>query len=58
MKELEARGFKLLYQEDGNGIHGLKGMNNLRRLKEDLGIHAMHEWPSTSADFNSIENVW
>lgn len=58
MKELKAREFKLLYQKNGNGIHGLKGMNKLHCLKEDLGIHAIHEWLSTSADFNSIENVW
>lgn len=58
IKELKARGFKLLYQKNGNGIHGLKDMNKLRHLKKDLGIHAMHEWPSTSANFNSIENVW
>jgi len=58
MKELKAREFKLLYQKNENGIHGLKGMNKLRCLKKDLEIHAIHEWLSTSADFNSIENVW
>ncbi len=55
---LEHYGYPLLYQEDGNRIHGLKGAQNLAELKEELGIRAMNEWPASSPDFNPIEQVW
>jgi hypothetical protein len=51
-------GYPLLFQEDGNKIHGLKGAHSLSELKDDLGIRSMENWPPSSPDFNPMEQVW
>lgn len=43
--------------EDENKAHGLKN-KNVQRLKEELGICCMADWPPTSPDLNIIETVW
>ena len=55
---LQYYGYPLLFQEDGNKTHGLKGGNNLIALKEELGIRHIEYWPASSRDFNLIEKVW
>ncbi len=44
---LQYYSYPLLYQEDGNRIHGLTRAQNLVELKEKLGIWAMNEWPAS-----------
>jgi hypothetical protein len=39
---LQYYSYPLLYQEDGNRIHGLTGAQNLVELKEKLGVRAMN----------------
>ncbi len=51
-------GYPLLFQEDGNKIHGLKGEHSLSELKDDLGIRIMEYWPPSSPDFNPMKQVW
>jgi hypothetical protein len=37
-EDLQYYGYPLLYQEDGNRIHGLTGAQNLSEFKKGLGI--------------------
>lgn len=49
----------MVFQEDNDGSHGTRTAENLpRRIKIEMGLDFIDNWPPNSPDLNPIETVW
>ena len=58
-KQLARKSKEMIFQEDNDGGHGTKSLDNIAaRKKSEYNLNYIDDWPPNSPDLNPIENVW